>query len=149
MFIPWNHESVRLTGRWSRLSKDQSDPHIFVHASAASAVTTAPGSYFEFAFRGKDAVLRFDMGYLGYPSPHLYIQVDGGAMTVWFDDEKAFANVQPGMSVTVGGSESAIVSVGHSEDGRPFALAETALADGVYQASVVYRRTQVMKLLFN
>ena len=81
MFIPWNHESVRLTGRWSRLSKDQSDPHIFVHASAASAVTTAPGSYFELAFRGKSAVLRFDMGYLGYPSPHLYIQVDGGAMT--------------------------------------------------------------------
>ena len=81
MFIPWNDDSVRLTGRWTRLQKDDSDPHFFVHASSHVAVTTAPGSYFELAFRGETAVLLFDLGYLGYPSPHLWIQIDGGAYT--------------------------------------------------------------------
>ncbi len=81
MFIPWSHPSVRLTGRWSRLDKDDSDPHIFVHASSRVCVTTAPGSYFEAAFTGAEAVLMFDTGYLGYPAPHLWIQLDGGAMT--------------------------------------------------------------------
>ena len=76
-------------------------------------------------------------------------QVEDGVMTVWFEDDTAFANVDPGMTVTVGDNASLITSVGRSENGRMFALADTTLADGVYQARVVYRRTQVMKLLFN
>ena len=79
MFIPWNHPSVRLTGRWSRLERTQSDPHIFVHAAGHETVTTAPGNYFEAAFSGEHVTLRFDTGYLGYPAPHLWVQVDGGA----------------------------------------------------------------------
>ena len=57
--------------------------------------------------------------------------------------------VIPGMDVTVGNTASAITSVGLSADGQIFALADTDLADGVYDARVTYRRTQVMKLLFN
>ena len=79
MFIAWYDPSVRLTGRWSRLSKDDSDPHIFVHNACRECVTTAPGSSFELAFRGELVTLQFNAGYLGYPAPHLWIQVDGGA----------------------------------------------------------------------
>ena len=59
------------------------------------------------------------------------------------------AGLLVGMTVSVGDSESVITSVGLSTDGRPFALADTTLADGVYEAQVVFRRTQVLKLLFN
>ena len=76
-------------------------------------------------------------------------QVENGVMTMWFDDNAQFKNVQAGMTVSVGDSESVITSVGLSTDGRPFALADTTLADGVYDAQVVFRRTQVLKLLFN
>ena len=34
-------------------------------------------------------------------------------------------------------------------DGQVFALADSELADGVYDASVTYRQTQVIRLLFN
>ena len=36
-----------------------------------------------------------------------------------------------------------------SESGAVFALADTILADGVYEARVTYRQTQVITLLFN
>ena len=81
MFIPWHHPAVRLTGRWSRLESDVTDPHIFVKPTARVTVTTAPGSSFEAAFTGEWATLLFDTGYQGYPAPHLWIRVDGGAYT--------------------------------------------------------------------
>ena len=79
MFTAWFDSSVRLTGRWSRLTDDKSDPHIFVHALKDECVTTAPGNCFEVAFQGELITLHFNTGYLGYPAPHLWIQVDGGA----------------------------------------------------------------------
>ena len=81
MFIPWNSDSVRLTGRWSRVYENPSDPHIFANQGCGSATTTAPGSYFEAAVTGEWSRLRFDLGNMGFPAPHLWIQVDGGAMT--------------------------------------------------------------------
>ncbi|MBR6115820.1 MAG: hypothetical protein IKQ10_11700 [Oscillospiraceae bacterium] len=75
-------------------------------------------------------------------------QVEDGVMTVWFESGQ-FQNVSSGMKVTVGNSESYIISVGWDESGRFFALADTALSDGTYDARVVFRQTQVMKLLFN
>ena len=81
MFIPWNSDSVRLTGRWSRIYRDAFDPHIFVNQGSSTTVTTAPGSYFEAAVTGAEARLFFDLGNMGFPAPHLWIQVDGGAMT--------------------------------------------------------------------
>ena len=76
-------------------------------------------------------------------------QVESGVMTVWFDDDAQIQNIRSGMTVTVGDTASPITSVGWNADGRLFALADTTLADGVYEARVIYRRTQVLKLLFN
>lgn len=76
-------------------------------------------------------------------------QVSGGTMTVVFDDAAAAANVEAGMAVTVGSTASTVKSVGIDADGSVFALADTALADGVYPARVVYRQIQVLRLLFN
>ena len=67
MFIPYTHESVRLTGRW-----DTRDPKV--------AVATATGSYIEFAFRGRTALARFDAEANRIYPLHLWLQLDGGAM---------------------------------------------------------------------
>ena len=76
-------------------------------------------------------------------------EVKDGVMTVTFEDEAPAKNVKAGMNVTVGDTASPIVSVGRASDGKLFAQAETALADGSYQATVSYRQTQVLQLLFN
>lgn len=76
-------------------------------------------------------------------------EVKDGVMTVTFEDEAAAKNVKSGMNVTVGDTASPIIGVGRASDGRLFAQAETALADGTYQATVSYRQTQVLQLLFN
>lgn len=76
-------------------------------------------------------------------------QVEAGVMTVRFDDESAAQNVAAGMDVTVGDASFPIVSVGRDGEGNLFALADTTLADGTYQVRVNYRKTQVLKLLFN
>lgn len=72
MNLSYRHESVRLTGRW-----DCSDARV--------AVTTAPGSYFEFAFEGRDAVIRFDLRDLVAPYPHLWIELDGARVEAPLD----------------------------------------------------------------
>lgn len=66
MVVPYSHESVRLTGRWKQYPD--------------RAVTTAPGSYFEFAFSGDMAVIRFDTAINQTPHLHLWIRLDGGDM---------------------------------------------------------------------
>ena len=76
-------------------------------------------------------------------------QVQNGEMTLFFDDVQKASSVEAGMSVTVGETSSVISSVGRAEDGSLFATAATALADGSYPAYVVFRRTQVLSLLFN
>ncbi len=76
-------------------------------------------------------------------------RVENGVMTVSFDDETHTGNVEAGMTVSVGESSAVISSVGRGEDGRLFALADTDLADGVYAARVSYKRTQIIRLLFN
>ena len=68
MFVPYTHESIRLTGRW-----DKTDPKC--------AVATATGSYVEFSFEGNMAVARFDIEANMLPLLHLWIQIDGGDMT--------------------------------------------------------------------
>ncbi len=75
--------------------------------------------------------------------------VENGSMTVRFTDEDLARNVEAGMSVVVGDVSSTISSVGRGEDGAVFALANTTLSDGVYDARVTYRTTQVIQLLFN
>lgn len=76
-------------------------------------------------------------------------QVENGNLIVLFDDAQLAQSVQAGMSVAVGETESVINSVGRTENGVVFAAASTALADGTYPARVVYKQTQVLRLLFN
>lgn len=67
MHLFWNDPAVRLTGRWSR-------------NNVGLAVTTTAGAYLEIAFHGDMALLHFDMTYCTAPVPHLWLQVDNGAM---------------------------------------------------------------------
>lgn len=76
-------------------------------------------------------------------------RVTGGTMMVTFAEEEFTENVESGLYVTVGTSKSPIVSVGMGEDGKPFALANTDLSDGIYPATVTYRMTRIIKFLFN
>ena len=76
-------------------------------------------------------------------------QVEKGEMRIRFEDEQIARNVQSGMSVVVGETESRIGSVGTDAEGRLFASAPTTLADGTYSARVIFRQTQVLRLLFN
>lgn len=78
MFIKWNDQAVRLTGRWTRLNDECTDTHHYVKATPAYTTTTAAGSYFELAFTGRNLLLHFDLGYLPQPRPHLWVQLDGG-----------------------------------------------------------------------
>ena len=76
-------------------------------------------------------------------------QVESGTMRIHFDDEQIARNVQSGMPVVVGETESRISSIGTEPDGSLFASASTTLADGSYTVKVSFRQTQVIRLLFN
>jgi len=67
MFYAWSDDKIRLFGRWDRTKSE-----------AALSVNT--GSTIEFRFSGTDAVLRFDTRSNVKPHPHVWIEVDGGAM---------------------------------------------------------------------
>ena len=64
MFVPYTHESIRLTGRWD--------------TAPDCATATATGSYIEFCFEGRLAVARFDIDANMLPLLHLWVQIDGG-----------------------------------------------------------------------
>ena len=75
--------------------------------------------------------------------------VQNGTMTIRFDDGEIARSVEAGMTVAVGADSTTVTSVGVAEDGSLFALARTTLADGSYPVHVVYKTTQVRRLLFN
>lgn len=75
--------------------------------------------------------------------------VEDGSMVVVFTDAQVANNLEEGMEVTAGDSTSVITSLGRLEDGTVFALADTDLPNGSYEARVLFRQTQVIKLLFN
>ena len=74
-------------------------------------------------------------------------QVVEGTMTLRFDRLSDAESVETGMMVQIGEKSAPILSLGQDEQGR-FALAQVDLPDGQYEASVRYRQTQVMKLIF-
>lgn len=76
-------------------------------------------------------------------------EVRGGVLTLTFDDAEKAANVEVGMDVKVGDLTAPVRSVGQAEDGACIAVAEIALPDGVYEARVAYKHTQIIDLLFN
>ena len=75
--------------------------------------------------------------------------VEDGSMHIRFDDPQIAKNVEPGMTVIVGETESRVSGMGADPDGTLFASADTTLANGRYVARVVFRQTQVIELLFN
>lgn len=75
-------------------------------------------------------------------------EVSGGVMTIRFDDDSAEELMEAGMKVFVGETETEIGSLGRDEQGF-FAMADTELPDGIYDVSVRYKQTQIMKLLFH
>ncbi len=79
MFIPWYSPSVRLTGRWCTLYKPAKDAHRYIQPPETYTAATAPGSSFELGFRGSMCILKFDLGFLGQPYPHMWLSVDDGS----------------------------------------------------------------------
>ena len=74
--------------------------------------------------------------------------VSQGTMRIVFDNEPTARNIRSGMTVKAGETESRITSVGTDENGRVFALAPSVLPDGRYRVNAVFRRTEVLSLLF-
>ena len=75
-------------------------------------------------------------------------QVQDGSMYIQFEDSRTARNVESGMTVTAGETESRISSVGTDAQGELFAIAPTTLKNGTYSVKVIFRRTQVLSLLF-
>ena len=78
-----------------------------------------------------------------------HAQVQDGKMYIEFDNEQIARNVQSGMIVMSGETQSRISSVGVDSRGKIFALAPTELSDGYYVVDVLFKQTQVIQLLFN
>lgn len=76
-------------------------------------------------------------------------EVRGGVLTLRFDDEEKASFVEPGMNAKVGDFVTPVLSVGSDDDGKPVAIAKTDLPDGSYKASVGYRSSQIIDILFN
>ena len=70
-------------------------------------------------------------------------------MKIYFDNEQIAKNVEGGMTVVAGESESRIRSVGTDDLGTLFAVAQTDLKDGSYTVHVIFKQTRVLSLLFN
>ncbi len=68
MIVSYNHESIRLTGRWDTQNKEY-------------ATATATGSYIEFCFKGTLATAVFNCDGNKYPYSHLWIQIDDADYT--------------------------------------------------------------------
>ncbi|MBR2520900.1 MAG: hypothetical protein IKE62_01790 [Oscillospiraceae bacterium] len=76
-------------------------------------------------------------------------EVRDGKMTVTLDEDQATSELSVGMVVNVGKTESTILSVGTDSEGRIIAMSETGLTDGYYGATIKYKETQLLRLLFN
>lgn len=72
-----------------------------------------------------------------------------GTMYIQFDSDQIARNVESGMTVTTGETESRITDIGTDAQGDLFALAPTTLADGTYPVRVRFRTTRLIHLLFN
>ena len=75
-------------------------------------------------------------------------QVKDGLLVLYFDDEELAETVEPGMQLMVGDSVLTVRGMGTTDSGIPFATADTSLADGSYPAKIVYKQTQLIRLLF-
>ncbi len=74
--------------------------------------------------------------------------VSSGVMTVAFDNTQN-VTITPDMTVTAGGKETEVVNVTTDTNGRTLVTAYIDLPAGSYDASICYRQTQMLSLLFN
>ncbi|MBO7709313.1 MAG: hypothetical protein J6S83_02525 [Lachnospiraceae bacterium] len=72
-----------------------------------------------------------------------------GVLTVTFDDEAMEKNVESGMILTSGDTQTEITTIGRGADGRVIAGANADIPDGEYEVKVRYKSTRIMSLLFN
>jgi hypothetical protein len=70
MFFDYKNENIRYTGRWGMAT---------AWALNGQMTAAAPGSYFEFAYKGVFAEMQFNTDLSYEPHGHVYIEVDGGA----------------------------------------------------------------------
>lgn len=77
-----------------------------------------------------------------------YAEASDGILVMDFYSQEYASNVKEGMKIRIGDTEWPIYSVGKDDNGYIFAVAETTLEDGVYDATVTYKQTQVLGLLF-
>lgn len=76
-------------------------------------------------------------------------QVQGGVMTIRFQDQQFAKNVEKGMPVRAGDTETVVANIGHDANGLIIATANTTLSDGFYPVRVSYKQAQILSLLFN
>jgi len=76
-------------------------------------------------------------------------EVKNGVMTIRFDDQKFAKNVETGMPVFAGDTQTTVSSIGRDAGGLLIATANTTLADGFYPVRISYKSTQVLDLLFS
>lgn len=74
--------------------------------------------------------------------------VKDGKMTVRFDDTKLNGYIKNGMEVTVNEEHGTIISINYDQDGRIIAKTDMELEDGIYNATVCYKKTQILGMLF-
>ena len=76
-------------------------------------------------------------------------EVRGGVLTLRFDEPEKADRVEAGMNVKVGEMVTPVLSVGSDETGNIIAIAKASLPDGTYDASVGYKSTRIIAMLFN
>ena len=76
-------------------------------------------------------------------------EVHDGVLTITLDNEEDARQVEVGMDAKVGELVTPVLSVGSDKDGNLIAVAKVDLPDGHYPASVGYRSTQIIEILFN
>jgi hypothetical protein len=72
-----------------------------------------------------------------------------GVLQVTFPDNTVSKQIQPGMEVTIGSVSAEISSVTTDAEGKMVVVAMADIPDGKYEASVGYKSTRILQLLFN
>lgn len=76
-------------------------------------------------------------------------QVKNGVITVTLENDGFSKNVREGQYVVIGETQNKITGIGKDSGDNIIATAHTDLPDGEYNATITYRQTQVIELMFN
>ena len=75
--------------------------------------------------------------------------VDSNVVTVTLPDTQYTDNIEVGMNIKIGEHQTPITFLGRDQEGHLLAGGSTEMPDGNYQAKIGYKRTQILKMLFN